>query len=140
MNIDTALTSSLAKPNPALQLQALFQGMSSAQAPAGTRESVRMAAGELVAGTLILPMFRMMRQDPLNSDLIPVSSGEKTFQQMLDSEMARHIVQAARLPLVDALTDRFMRNTRQPQQHQQQQAQPATSSPPPSVGRTDRHA
>ncbi|MBL1218193.1 MAG: hypothetical protein D8M59_11950 [Planctomycetes bacterium] len=129
MNINDSLTSSLASPNPAaLQLQALYQPKAGDRAD--TRETVRLAAAELVAGTLIQPMFRMMREDPLNSDLIPVSSGEKAFQQMLDSEMAKHVIQASRLPLVDALTDRFMNTPRS--------QRPAPT--PAATRRIDRHA
>lgn len=66
-------------------------------------EVVRRGAEELVARAFIQPLFKMMRDDPLRSDFIPQSQGEKTFGPLLDAELSKRMVRAARFDLVEAV-------------------------------------
>jgi len=53
----------------------------------------------------------MMREDPLRSDLIPISKGEKMFGPMLDAQMAKQMTDRGSYPLVEAIVRSLTRNT-----------------------------
>jgi len=73
-------------------------------------EAVRRAVEELVSRAVVQPMFQMMRNDPLKSDLIPKSSGEETFGTMLDAKLANRIVHRSNWPLIDSLTSSLLQH------------------------------
>lgn len=75
-------------------------------------EVAKRAAEEMVSNIFIKPIFSMMRNDPLKSDLVAVSSGEKTFGPMLDGEFAKNIVNKAHFPLIDAVASSLLRDRR----------------------------
>jgi len=68
------------------------------------RESaIRKGADELVAQAFFQPIFKMMREDPLRSEVIPISKGENLFGPLLDSELSKRIVEGERFPITGAL-------------------------------------
>lgn len=78
----------------------------SAQLPVSDLASkARTAAQEFVAMALIQPVLKQLRQS--NQAAAPFAPGahEKTFGAMLDSEIAKRIVQAKQFPLVDAVAE-----------------------------------
>ena len=72
---------------------------------------IRESAKELVATAFLKPMFKMMREDPLRSDVIPISKGEKMFGPMLDAQMAKQMTDRGTYPLVEAIVRSLTRNT-----------------------------
>ncbi|MFG0328742.1 MAG: hypothetical protein ACF8PN_02480 [Phycisphaerales bacterium] len=89
-------------------------------------ETVRRAAEELVATAFVQPMFKMMREDPLRSDLLPVSAGEKSFGPLLDAELAKRITRSARFDLVDSVARDLLG-------HPQALTRGAIPAPPPAT-------
>ncbi len=83
--------------------QNMLQSDSSESAEASSLDALKAGATELVATTFIQPMFAMLRNDPLRSELFPESSGEKMFGPMLDAELAKRIVSSGNLPLTNAV-------------------------------------
>lgn len=72
---------------------------------------VREGARELVSKAFFEPIFAMMREDPLRSDLVPLSAGEKMFGPLLHSEFAKRIVASGNFPLVDAVVRSLLPNS-----------------------------
>ncbi|MFW5653416.1 MAG: rod-binding protein [Planctomycetota bacterium] len=68
-----------------------------------SEQLLRRSAEELVSTAFLKPMFKLMRDDPLKSDLFGNSKGEETFGPMLDDEFARAIVSSEQWPIVDAV-------------------------------------
>lgn len=80
-----------------------------------TQEDVaRRGAEELVANALILPAFKMMREDPLQSDLLGKAPGQEAFESMWDQEIANRLARSAQLPLVDSVARRLLRKHASP--------------------------
>ncbi|MEM1166948.1 MAG: rod-binding protein [Planctomycetota bacterium] len=79
--------------------------LASAVGPAAASpDEARAAAEDLVAMTLIQPIFKQMRESPLMADG-PFKPGahEKTFQSMYDAELSQTIARASSLPITDAV-------------------------------------
>jgi len=72
---------------------------------------VREGARELVSKAFFEPIFAMMREDPLRSDVVPLSAGEKMFGPLLHSEFAKRIVASGNFPLVDAVVRSLLPNS-----------------------------
>ena len=72
--------------------------------------NARRSAEQFVAGTLILPMLKQLR-DSASAAPPPFgpSDGEKKFHAPADAQLADSIVGAKGFPLVDRLTDTLLR-------------------------------
>jgi len=72
--------------------------------------NARRSAEQFVAGTLILPMLKQLR-DSATAAPPPFgpSEGEKKFHALADAKLADSIVSAKGFPLVDRLTDTLLR-------------------------------
>lgn len=70
----------------------------------------RRGAEELVANALILPAFKMMREDPLRSDLFGRAPGQDAFEGLLDTELAKRMTAKAKFALVDAVARKLLGN------------------------------
>ena len=77
-----------------------------------SEDVLREGAEELVATAFLKPIFKMMREDPLRSDILPVSKGEKLFGPMLDAQMAKQITDQSHYSLVDAVVRSLTRGTK----------------------------
>ncbi|GAB4197510.1 MAG: hypothetical protein Kow00105_11570 [Phycisphaeraceae bacterium] len=64
---------------------------------------LRKASEQLVATTLVQPMFAQMRQDPFRSDLFHGGRTEEIFGQQLDTILAERVVSRADFAIVDAV-------------------------------------
>ena len=64
---------------------------------------VRAGARELVATAFFAPLFKLMREDPLRAEVVPMSAGEKMFGPMLHAEFAKEITAKGNFPLVEAI-------------------------------------
>ncbi len=64
---------------------------------------VQAGARELVATAFFEPLFKLMREDPLRSEVVPLSAGEKMFGPMLHTEFAKRITEKGNFPLVQAV-------------------------------------
>lgn len=74
---------------------------------AGSEDELRTSAEELVSHGFIQPLMKMMREDPFKTDLFHGGSGEDMFAQQLDQQLAGDMVSGMKLPIVDAVYDRF---------------------------------
>jgi hypothetical protein len=92
------------------------------------RAQVREASQQLVASTLLLPLLKQMREDPLRVDLFHGGSTEDIFAAQLDTELADRMVQGMNLPIVDAVYERIMR-----------QVEARAAARPSGAERIDRH-
>ncbi len=70
----------------------------------------RRGAEELVANALILPAFKMMREDPLRSDLFGKAPGQDAFEGLLDTELAKRMTAKSKFALVDAVARKLLGN------------------------------
>ena len=68
---------------------------------------IRQSAEELVAMTFFKPMLERARQDPFRTDLFHGGFAEDAFGAHLDTIIAQRLTQGVRLPLVDAVYNRF---------------------------------
>ncbi len=64
---------------------------------------LRKAAEQLVATTLIQPMFAKMREDPFKNDMFHGGRTEEIFGEQLDTILAERIVSRADFSIVDAV-------------------------------------
>lgn len=78
------------------------------EAATSPEAAVRKGAEELVASAFFKPIFAMVREDPLRSDVIPMSSGEKMFGPLLDAEFSKRITERADFPITEAIVKRMM--------------------------------
>jgi len=78
---------------------------------------IREGAKELVATAFLKPIFKMMREDPLRSDVLPISKGEKLFGPLLDAKMAEQITDRSHYSLVDAVVRSLTHGTKTKPQH-----------------------
>lgn len=68
----------------------------------------RTSAEQLIASTLVMPLLKMARQNPLRSEMFSGGAGERTFGPQLDAAMADAVVKGSRWPVVDQITDIVM--------------------------------
>ena len=80
-------------------------------APGGGKGEAREAAEEFVAGALVLPVLKQLRET--SSAWGPFAPGqhEKTFGGLLDQEIASRIVQASNFGLVDRLAHDLLKHS-----------------------------
>ncbi|MEE9211186.1 MAG: hypothetical protein V3U29_00865 [Phycisphaeraceae bacterium] len=71
---------------------------------------VRQAAEQLVATTLVQPILAAVRNDPFKSELFHGGLAEDMFGSQLDTLISERITRATRLPIVDAVYDKIMRD------------------------------
>ncbi len=64
---------------------------------------LRKASEQLVATTLVQPMFAQMREDPFRSDLFHGGRTEEIFGQQLDTILSERVVSRADFAIVDAV-------------------------------------
>lgn len=83
----------------------LFNGfLDRAKSEGQSKEAqLREAAEKLVATTLIMPMFKQLRNDPLAAKLLHGGRGEEIFQQQMDQVLSDRIAGAAGFDLVDSV-------------------------------------
>lgn len=73
-------------------------------------QKIRLAAQQLVATTLLKPIFSQIRQDPFKSDLFNGGRTEKIFGEQLDNILADRMVKKQGFGLVDSVYNNFMKN------------------------------
>ncbi len=72
------------------------------------REAVREAAAQLVSSTFILPVLQSIHDSPFLEPPFAPGYAQKRFQPLLDQYIADRLTSAARLPLIDVITDRLL--------------------------------
>ena len=77
-----------------------------------SEQTVRHAAQQLVASTLVLPVLAQANKDPLKSDLFHGGQAEEMFQSQLDTQMADRITDRSRMPIVDSVYQSIMQQAR----------------------------
>jgi hypothetical protein len=82
-----------------------------ADAQAAKPDRLREAAAELVSVAMLLPMLKAARNDPFKSDLFHGGQGEEAFGAQLDQEMATRMGRSMKMPVIDAVYNRFARRT-----------------------------
>ena len=70
-------------------------------------ESLRGAAEQLVASSLIQPILTQLRESLFAAGPFAPGMAEKQFSPLLDQHLADRIVRGANLPLVDVIVDRL---------------------------------
>ena len=80
------------------------------RAGANVEQVVRQAAEQLVATTLVQPLLAAVRNDPFKSELFHGGLAEDMFGSQLDTLISERITKATRLPIVDAVYDKIMRD------------------------------
>ncbi|MEX2673300.1 MAG: rod-binding protein [Phycisphaeraceae bacterium] len=115
MNLTTA-----AIPNPAATAMSVheagqrpsvggadFESALTAAGETGSRGEVRKAAQQLVSQAFLMPMMKMMRDDPFKSDLFHGGQGEDIFAAQLDEKLADSMASQMNLPVVEAVYQKF---------------------------------
>lgn len=72
-----------------------------------SRDEVREAAEGLVSVAFVLPMMKMMREEPFKTDLFHGGQGEEMFAARLDEQLADRMTRGMNLPVVEAVYERF---------------------------------
>jgi Rod binding domain-containing protein len=78
------------------------------QDAASRRAEAREAANGLVSVTFLMPMLKMMREDPFKSEMFHGGRGEEIFGAQLDEVLADRMAQSMQLPLADAVYRRIL--------------------------------
>ena len=68
-------------------------------------EEIREASEQLVASAFILPLLSQLRETGFASERFKPSSGEKLFQQRMDTMLADRMAASPGFPMVDALVE-----------------------------------
>lgn len=74
---------------------------------AGGEDELREAAEQLVGIAFITPMMKMMRDEPFKTEMFHGGMGEDMFAAQLDQHLAEGMTTRMRLPMVDAVYERF---------------------------------
>ena len=103
----------LARPGPAGAIGAEQGGESFAKslqkaAQAHGRPAARLAATQLVASALLVPVLDAMYERPFAEPPFAPTTAEKRFAPLLSQHMADRIIGAANFPLVEAILDRLL--------------------------------
>ena len=77
-----------------------------------SEQTVRQAAQQLVASTLVLPVLAQAHKDPLRSDLFHGGQAEEMFQSQLDTQLADRMMARSRMPIVDSVYRGIMQQAR----------------------------
>ncbi len=98
-------------------------------------DAVRKGANEMLARAFFEPIFKMIREDPLRSDVMPLSSGEKMFGPMLDAHISRSMTEQANFPLAEKLVQSLL----PPHMRKQPASEPKAEENPSAQQRADEH-
>ena len=82
------------------------QTLAGAQQGSDTQQ-LRTAAEQLVSHALLMPMMKMMRNDPFQTDLFHGGMAEDMFAAQLDQHMADAMAGRVGSPIVDAVYSHF---------------------------------
>jgi hypothetical protein len=73
------------------------------------RENITTLAEKVVAGHLLLPLLKQVRNDPMKSDLFHGGFAEDVFGAELDQKTADRLAAAEHMPITRMFADRFFK-------------------------------
>lgn len=74
----------------------------------GANRKLREAVQQLVASSLVVPLLKELRQEPLDAGLFHGGLAEDTFQQQLETTLADRMVRNPRFAIADRIYESLL--------------------------------